>query len=449
MLTILSVILLANGLQASTPQNEEKHFLDRIKSIETGASSADVKQLISDIRANWNSSKDEHYFRVIVELCTALNSTVSKDSSRASTVRLLAMETLDEAGDKPLHVEIKLILFLQSDPDYATGKLRDTDWTQARIGRVVRWLRVLDHLKKADASLPKVVQPPRSISVEPPVGANILPGMPASMIKDPALKKQYEDAIASNVAEYRMYRRKDDVQRLTRLFVSPAIRYITEAYSKPPYNTPELEQLLSSFAVEADARAEILKEVKRRVHDHPAATEPPKGSAIPSPDIKGETNAAKSTTGSPIALKSDRRLQLKISEDFKEPTLKQILSVISSRTNVAISTEQDGEQKAIYSSLNWNAVEAWMVMEQIAKAQMVDGHWEQAGDGYRLVRNANTTKTQEPNRFPESKPETALPEPATPPASTSRTKILIAVNLAIFAAIATGLLIRYFKRRTP
>lgn len=434
------------GLEPARAEDQARAFLGRIRAIRPTSSSTDIKQLIADLEKFWHDSKDDNYHFLMLELCSAISSSTGPDASRARMVRSLAAEALDTPGEKPLVFEVKMVMFLQSDPDYADGSLRENEWSKQRLARAVRWLRTWDHLQKAEAALPKGLTPP-PLTVEPPSGARILPGMPAKMIKDPVLRKRYEDDLVKHAEQHRQFRLKDDLERYRELFIAPATQYLTEAYTKPPYHTSELEQLLSSFALEKATRIAILNAVKKRIAEQSATTNPVK---VPASDaIRHPPQATQPSLEMPVVLKADPRLQVKISADFREPTLPQILSVLSSRTTVPMSTDRSGQEKAVYSSLNWNAVEAWMVMEQIAQVQAVDGRWEQAGNGYRLVRNASSTKTQEPNRLPESKPEIAQNETATPSSSTSRAKVLIAVNLVIFAVIATGLLVRYLKRRTP
>ena len=285
-LVTLALLTLVSFATQPLSEAEVQVLLDRAKSIRQSTDRKELQQLIDDIHKTWPDAKDDDYYRVILELCGALHSSAGKDLSRGLTARSLTIEAFDAPGDKAALFRVRLMLSLRNDPDYSNGSLRGAAWNKERPVRVARWLHTWAELKTALSKLPEKVELPQ-FEVQPPDGAGIMAGMSSKLIKDPNLRKKYEDAIEANTETNRIYRLKEDLIRYERLFVMPAKQYITEAYSKAPYNTAELEQLLARSVINAETQSAIIAEVKQRVAapagchcntapgDHNAAPKPP------------------------------------------------------------------------------------------------------------------------------------------------------------------------------
>lgn len=378
--------------------------------------------------------KTADYYRITLDFCLRLNSTASGNHKRILAARALAEEALDTPGDKPLDCEIKLSLFLQSDPDYANGSLRGTSWSKVRATRATRWLKVWRDLKEALASLPATSVLPQ-VNVEPPDGANILPGMPAKMIKDPALRKQYEDDIKKNDEVNRLFRLKEDTLQLARLFETPAKHYIIDIYSKPPYNTDELDQLLAGSVLDAATRTAILDEVKRRVAARPdPALAPPQPAPAPVP--------SPAPSRAPSDWRTDPRLQVPVTLNLREPKVDQVLRELQTATRVDLTRGDDIQNSAsAYGSLVTSGVPAWNVMENLANAKRVEGTWVAAGGGYRLVSNG--TPPQLSNSAGGQKSDRPQPTPRD-----NATRYALIAGSGLILILAGAVLWRFRRRRT-
>jgi hypothetical protein len=68
------------------------------------------------------------------------------------------------------------------------------------------------------------------------------------------------------------------------------------------------------------------------------------------------------------------------------PTAGEIVEQLRKVTGVSLSIGASAnEDKPAFGSVSWRNVPAHSVMDQLAKSKWVQGHWERAGDGYRLI----------------------------------------------------------------
>src|SRR6267143_4833104 len=107
-----------DGSALSAQEASTRGYLDRVKLIRKNSDVEGVQKLMADIDAEWGAKKDAAYYYVIVELCGAVSSWPALDPNRTNLVRKLATTAIDAPGDKPIHSEVGLLLFLQGDPDY-------------------------------------------------------------------------------------------------------------------------------------------------------------------------------------------------------------------------------------------------------------------------------------------------------------------------------------------
>jgi hypothetical protein len=356
-------------------------YLDRVKLIRKKSDAEAVQKLMADIDAEWGAKKDAAYYYVILELCGAVSSWPALDPNRTNLVRKLAITVLDAPGDKPIYSEARLLLFLQGDPDYIQRKLVGSDWEKERLLRVHRWLTTWQHLRFAKSQLPLDPGLP-VVNVKPPSGGKgaIYPGMDPADIKDPIIRKQYEDAIAKNLEKGRVYRQKRALENTEDAFIKPATRYIINAYSAPPFKTEELEQILEESAVEKDVRVAIVTEVKKREaawneREAKMPSGPPKMMIKPGPDPPG-----------PGPHHADLRLRKRVSFNIPSPKVEEILEKLRQQTGVKL-TRADNIQNKYWAtgSAGPHEVPAWEMMDILAAYPRVQGHWEKDGDGYRLV----------------------------------------------------------------
>ncbi|HYT87364.1 MAG TPA: hypothetical protein VEL76_01465 [Gemmataceae bacterium] len=96
----------------------------------------------------------------------------------------------------------------------------------------------------------------------------------------------------------------------------------------------------------------------------------------------------------PDDLRTDPRLQVKLSGNFKKPTVPAVLALVQNASGVSLSCDMgDDAEKPAFMSLSLNKSPAWVVMERLAKSEIVAGRWEPTETGYRLVRTVGPPPT--------------------------------------------------------
>jgi hypothetical protein len=360
-------------------------YEDRIKAIRKKSDAGSVQKLIAEMNSEWGEKKDTGYYRAVIALCGAVTSSPGGGGlDSRQIVRTLATTVID-AAEKPITIdeEVGLILLLQGDPDNLDGKLIGAAWEKERLIRINRWLSVWQHLRIAKSRLPAVIEQPETRVMPPPGagknGETIFPGMSPSDVKDPFVRKQYEELIAKNREKIRIYDEKWYLERLDVSFVKPAKRYIINAYSSPPYQTEELEKVLEKSGMDKVTRVEIITEVRRRIADRIAHEAkypdlPPKAMTKPPPDPPG-----------PDAHHADARLRKRVTINVAMPKVDAALEKLREATGVRFTFAGIQNVQPAVNGIFVNGVPAWEVMDAFAADKKVDGRWEKDGDGYRIV----------------------------------------------------------------
>ncbi len=216
-----------------------------------------LRLLGAEVKAEWLAKKSPAYYPVILDVCLAMNSTRTTEPGIDEAIRDLAVAAIDSPAEKPVAVVAKLLLFLHGDSDY----LADTAWVKKRQTRAERWLTVCTAARVQNASMPKP-SGPLVMHVSPPEG---LPtGVGPSAVKDPVLRKKFEEAIERNRQLSEAYGKKSAFEDLEKDVAANAARYLVDAFAKPPFRTDELADLLAKHRFPKDNTATLMKEVRRR-----------------------------------------------------------------------------------------------------------------------------------------------------------------------------------------
>jgi hypothetical protein len=221
-----------------------------------------LQQLGVEIKAEWLANKSPTHYQAILELTLAMSSTRTTEAGINESIRDLVVAAIDSPGEKPASIVAALLLFLQGDFEYSSGQLNGDDWVKERRTRAERWLKVCKSIREQNAALPK---PTGTIylNIAPP-GGRFPSGVDPSAIKDPILRKKYEEAIAENSKRADAHRKKRDLEDAEKSAAQRAQRYLTEIFSKPPFRKEELTKLLETYQFPKTGRLTILEEVQRR-----------------------------------------------------------------------------------------------------------------------------------------------------------------------------------------
>lgn len=254
---VLCVVAPAGGQdESNTPSARNARGLQHM--IEALRAANDVRGLQrfgEHSLAQWVTSKNPMYYRSVLDVCVAMNSVLASEPGINHAVRDLALAALDAPGEKPAHNATRLLLFLHDDLDYSTGRLSGETWATKRRTRAERWTRVCRSVRDQNAATPKLAGRPR-ISFD-----SDFPGGDTG--RDPARQKQHEEAVERNRRLHEAHRMKSDLEYLEEHVEADLVRYLTDAYSRPPYRTHELDNLLVGFGTTKDRKA-IITDVNRR-----------------------------------------------------------------------------------------------------------------------------------------------------------------------------------------
>lgn len=91
----------------------------------------------------------------------------------------------------------------------------------------------------------------------------------------------------------------------------------------------------------------------------------------------------------PPELKADPKLQAPLSGDLSNLKVRDVMDRLRETTmlSIQLGSGVDGDQIA-FPIFQLRNVPAWMVMQQLAKAEQVKGRWEKTDGGYSLVSNS-------------------------------------------------------------
>jgi hypothetical protein len=249
---------------AKSPLNRRIQDLhEHVKDLRAKADVPALKQLGADVKAEWLKAKSSEYFPVIFDICLALNSCRTAEPGIAQTIEDLALAALESPLERPLAISAHLLLFLTGDADYTNGRLRGDAWAQERRIRVERWLKVAKSARVQNAAAVKPKELPY-MRVSPPAGTGLPDGAGPESVKDPVLRKQFEEAIARNSKLIEAHSKKRDLEELEEFIRDTAQIYFADTYSKPPFRTVELKTLLEKYDVPKNNLAAILENVRRR-----------------------------------------------------------------------------------------------------------------------------------------------------------------------------------------
>ena len=125
------------------------------------------------------------------------------------------------------------------------------------------WIHAWRRLEEeASINFPKPPEP--WLNLAPPPGSGALPGESPEVIKDPKLRREYEEAIQANNRKAELLNKwsaHEHILKSKDFFVKKAERFFIQAYSQGPPNLIELNAMLMGINDE-DAKKRILEAIQ-------------------------------------------------------------------------------------------------------------------------------------------------------------------------------------------
>jgi len=345
--------------------------MGRILSFHKSKDFGGLQELVEEIERKWGPRSGEYYLDLMATACEMLTTVDFRSGRQGPLGQKYALLTLTRPGPIPLDKEWKLVFCLRQHFDYEKGAVKGEEWSKQRTERARLWFRAWQRLEREiEPDFNPKDRPPAQIP--PPPGLGIRAGAPLpppQAIRDPKVRKQYEEALEEHRKKQEAYARQVELHDLAKRYLQKAEQYVIATYSSPPFNQPELQQYLADHGISQDARARILKEVDRRTTNYLAAQEKAKPSA------------------DPFELRRDRRLAVLVIVGGDKPKLEEILQSLRGATGLLLTVADNlADHEPDFGKVNLGAhPRAWQVMEMVAHRQLRNGRWEKTENGYRLT----------------------------------------------------------------
>ena len=222
-----------------------------------------LEKTVNEIEQDLRQAGGEDYSRFMLYVCNLLSSFDFREYQRQTQlVKQYADAALANAPFLALQTELQLLAHLEEDFGGPGGT--KTEWTSKRRSRAARWMTALQRLEnetQADFNFNDLPQ----INIEPPPGTNLPAGIAPEAIQDPALRKEYETAIQKNQQKADTFARQFQLRELRNRYRPLGVRYIARAYSRPPFDEAELQQLLNEHFSDEGNKAAILNTVRQGI----------------------------------------------------------------------------------------------------------------------------------------------------------------------------------------
>ena len=126
-------------------------------------------------------------------------------------------------------------------------ELDEKQRTQIRAKKLSLWLSLLNRIdRERDPAFDADDVASRSVAVPKVKGIRLRSGMDPKDIKDPNVRRQYEEALAKNTEKAKKYALQTHLLKLDERLTQRVGVYIAEAYSNAPEDTEELKSSLET-----------------------------------------------------------------------------------------------------------------------------------------------------------------------------------------------------------
>lgn len=221
--------------------------------------SKNLQKFISSVKFlqdKWDKKNHRISQQLTLSVCDTLTSQdfgFDNIETKIDLAQSYAEVALNRPLEEPLHIRAKLVM------TFASEYLFDSKFLQRRRQRTKLWLMVwseIEHKINLGVSASK----PAMLNV--PVPNNVAPaGIDPEAINDPEIRDRYKKAIAENSRIADSLRTQSQLLSLEKRYSMSAIKYISKAYSTPPFNLPELSLLLDKYDIGKERKKRILDAV--------------------------------------------------------------------------------------------------------------------------------------------------------------------------------------------
>jgi hypothetical protein len=254
----VSVCPITRGVAQEEQDSQLQADIARLDALRSSNNLDSIRKQIDLDSAAWRSRSPNAFIQYMYRACGELSSyDIGDKSQRALLLGQYAISVL-QSGDLPLPQYIQFVEFLGFDPPV----MDDAAWKGLRRQKAQFWLEGWLRVSKAiDPSFDFDDMP--LLNIAPPRATGLPAGISPSAIKNPQLRAEYERAIAQNRTKAERYSQQYWLKSNGPRFFGEVEQYLVNAYSRPPSDLQELQQLLSRYIQDASVRDRVLGGVRK------------------------------------------------------------------------------------------------------------------------------------------------------------------------------------------
>jgi hypothetical protein len=202
--------------------------------------------LAAELQKKWSASDKRSYGTLMANVLTSWQSAYQNAHAEAPVkqIRTYAQSVLasydpNKTDNIGIEAEFEVVRLLYTDCPYSRGTRSDQEWEAARRQAPEAWLHTWSRLQKTidknwdanDCGQANVWVP------------GVMPGISPERVADPALRAEYEKAIAANARKAAVYSEQQGARVFVRRFRNQLEIYLTAL----PWASPESLGLVSSI----------------------------------------------------------------------------------------------------------------------------------------------------------------------------------------------------------
>lgn len=270
-LTVFSVTILFSTISWGANNEEFSRDFARAHALRNSKDIKGLESMVKEIQKEWSQKDKRKYGDLMVN---TLNSWVSacKRSDKKPPMNIihqyatqvLSAYDLSKPDNISIETEFDLVSILHEQYEYSKGKFTDKEWISKRREGSERWFHAWRRLENAiDKDWDPNDIPTENVDL--PEGVTGFPGMPPELIKDPALRAEYEQAIRKNREKTEIRNEQLKLRNTKNRYRRIVEKYLISTYSIPPYANEELAKYVNEYIAEEKTRSRILDTVKKNM----------------------------------------------------------------------------------------------------------------------------------------------------------------------------------------
>jgi hypothetical protein len=222
----------------SSQMIEYEKILRKISQIEEAKNLDELMKLEDSVNSEWRTREIWFYTELMFSICGSYQSYDFGNNEQYTMARKCVKNALRKIEEMPVIGALKLATLLGGNNEYTLGKISISNWEKDRTERTKLWGRAWQRFES-------------EIDENFDFEAN-RPVYHAKMTDEERKKAE-------------KYNQQRFLQRDKKWFSQAFQGYLIEAYTKPPYNAPELEGFLNKYVKDVGMRKSILAEVEQKI----------------------------------------------------------------------------------------------------------------------------------------------------------------------------------------